>query len=632
MTLKHLLDLASLSQGLAWPWRGTRSQGAGREQESLAIDYSRMRQRFDRKLSIRVSLAILGTILLALTVVAPSWRDFSLARQNLYDIQQYRAVLDAATFVAAERGPANIVMSEDPKADGVGARRLAEFRARTDKALAQLAATPAPSIGVHTHDIPPKMLADVRDQLTVARREVDRLANVPRASLKLDEFQGAITGMFEVSNKVQQIIAWKANALIEHDMGLAAPVLMGQMLSDLRDFGGRIGSQIIAPIATGERLPLQNVIDARRSQGRLLELWQIVRGQSALYDNSALAEYRADIDRLFFGEGLDLINKLIAQGLPNGEGYSMSATQFTERFVPTMRPVEGFRSAFLAAAVEQFKQARQSALATLLTATLATSLVLAVLIGLILSIRTHIFRPLVQAHEEVIRLAEDRPATLQPRSSQSGEILNLFQAIETLHGKLQERASVTSDLRLQAETDGLTALLNRRTLERHGRLPSAFGNAGNALCLVLLDIDHFKNINDTHGHLAGDRVLVDVAELLRSVLGDTGTAARFGGEEFAILLSGDDLPGAISLARRIRIALANKPFTTPEGAPLRVTASFGVASGHRGEHAWPELIALADAALYRAKSEGRNRVRFARHAASLDLLSSPATGLRKKTK
>lgn len=552
-------------------------------------------------------MAILCTVVLALTIIVPAIRAYSLSRQNLYDIQNYRLILDAATYLSAERGPANNVMTEGGAT--VNAKRLAYIRARTDAALAELAATPAVPLGLHHDPIPPELLAQVHARLAVARTKVDHVAALPLSSPKLDAFQDAIESMFEAWDAFHAIIVWRANELIREDPHLAAPALVGQMLGDLREYGGRIASEIMAPIATGSPLPVQNVIDSRHSQGKLIQLWQLIEGQSSLFDTPFLSENRTAIEQRFFGDGLGMVNGLI-DAAGRGEGYTMSATELTDRFVPTMQPIENYRSAFLDAAVDSFVKARASALAALATAVLATSATLVLLIGLILSIKTQIFRPLLRAHEEVLRLAEDRPGTARGHAGGAGEMRTLFQAIEVLQDKLEERASVTSELRLQAETDSLTGLLNRRALVTIAQSAPATGSADQAICLILVDVDHFKAINDTYGHPTGDRVLIQAAGLLRSLLRSSDVVARFGGEEFAILISGDDLEGAVAIAEKTRLALQRETFTAADGASFKVTASFGVARGRRREDTWPELFGRADAALYRAKSEGRNCVRF----------------------
>src|SRR5207244_4113660 len=119
----------------------------------------------------------------------------------------------------------------------------------------------------------------------------------------------------------------------------------------------------------------------------------------------------------------------------------------------------------------------------------------------------------------------------------------------------------------------------------------------------MLDLDHFKAINDTYGHLIGDAVLSQLAAIIRRSIRDSDVAARYGGEEFAVIVQETDLDGAMRLAGRIRAAVAEAVFPND----LRLTVSIGVASTDDAER-FGELFELADNALYRAKREGRNRV------------------------
>jgi diguanylate cyclase (GGDEF)-like protein len=163
----------------------------------------------------------------------------------------------------------------------------------------------------------------------------------------------------------------------------------------------------------------------------------------------------------------------------------------------------------------------------------------------------------------------------------------------------------------QALVDGLTGLANRRRTEsaldeeivRASRL-------GGELTLALLDIDHFKEVNDKHGHGSGDAVLKELALVLTQSLREIDTAGRWGGDELALVLPGTDTAGGAQLCERIRQTLAGRPVPIENGAAISVTASFGVASFvHEGSR--ERLLAAADEALYRAKRGGRNRVESA---------------------
>ncbi|WP_244517178.1 sensor domain-containing diguanylate cyclase [Pseudomonas linyingensis] len=170
---------------------------------------------------------------------------------------------------------------------------------------------------------------------------------------------------------------------------------------------------------------------------------------------------------------------------------------------------------------------------------------------------------------------------------------------------LSKRILAEKELRKQATVDGLTGLLNRRSGEL--QLEKAYRAAcegGTSICVLLADVDHFKAINDTWGHPAGDVVLKDVAHLLRSSVRTTDSVARWGGEEFLIVLPYCDLPAAQKQAERIRIRVAQKH--QPQVG--QITLSIGVAQLQNHDETLAGLIDRADKALYRAKKEGRNLV------------------------
>jgi two-component system cell cycle response regulator len=164
-----------------------------------------------------------------------------------------------------------------------------------------------------------------------------------------------------------------------------------------------------------------------------------------------------------------------------------------------------------------------------------------------------------------------------------------------------------------ATTDPLTALLNRRALTE--RLTTEMERAlryDGTVALLLIDLDHFKRVNDTHGHLVGDAVLRGVAELLVQAVRTSDMVGRYGGEEFLVVLPETDDEGAASFAERVRERIAAHEFRAwDDGRALRMTASIGVATfpAARIENV-VDLFARADAALYRAKADGRDRVRL----------------------
>ncbi len=172
-------------------------------------------------------------------------------------------------------------------------------------------------------------------------------------------------------------------------------------------------------------------------------------------------------------------------------------------------------------------------------------------------------------------------------------------------------------LEQRAQIDGLTGLWNRAYFDqRLHELLAGCRRYGGPVSLVMLDIDHFKRVNDTFGHPFGDRVLECVAEVLRSGVRPSDVPCRYGGEEFAIILAQTDEAGGAELAERLRARIAESRWHKQDSSFV-VTASFGVGSSSGGEDvpmAADQIVLEADAALYRAKRTGRNRVCVARRS------------------
>jgi diguanylate cyclase len=176
--------------------------------------------------------------------------------------------------------------------------------------------------------------------------------------------------------------------------------------------------------------------------------------------------------------------------------------------------------------------------------------------------------------------------------------------------RAREVSALNESLRTRAEVDKLTGIANRQTFD--DRLATAIGDATTRrsdLGLIMLDVDHFKKFNDTHGHLTGDEVLKTVGSCLRKISDDTQFAARYGGEEFAIIVADMAARDLRALAEDIRKNIGRLRVKHTSG-DLSVTASLGVAHVNFGEDPIDatEFIRRADGCLYDAKREGRNRV------------------------
>jgi len=244
---------------------------------------------------------------------------------------------------------------------------------------------------------------------------------------------------------------------------------------------------------------------------------------------------------------------------------------------------------------------------------------LMLMIPLILYLVSLIVRPITLLEHESEKVSKRQFSRISKVKTRLMEIHRLSDSMyvmsksiqdyqQNLEQKIEERTKELEEKNTQLEklsvTDRLTEVFNRMKLDSvlEGEINRA-NRYKNPLSLIILDIDHFKRVNDTHGHQTGDSVLVEFADILRKTVRNTDTVGRWGGEEFLVICPETGLKGAISLAESIREKIEAHNFTTVG----RVTASIGVSAYSEGDRE-KDMIGRADACLYQAKAEGRNRV------------------------
>jgi diguanylate cyclase (GGDEF)-like protein len=190
--------------------------------------------------------------------------------------------------------------------------------------------------------------------------------------------------------------------------------------------------------------------------------------------------------------------------------------------------------------------------------------------------------------------------------------VQLHLRIRRLQDELRQQNHILERLSM---TDSVTGLRTRRYVTEMLSIETLRAARYRVpIAVWMADIDHFKRINDRHGHPAGDAVLRSCADLMRQILRATDVAGRYGGDEFLVLLPQTDRKGALAAAERLRASVEHATFEPVRGAPVRVTVSLGVAAVGPGVDSPVNLIEAADEALYRAKQAGRNRVAAARFA------------------
>lgn len=217
--------------------------------------------------------------------------------------------------------------------------------------------------------------------------------------------------------------------------------------------------------------------------------------------------------------------------------------------------------------------------------------------------------------ETLLELRERAHERLCDLNRQYGELVETLSRVIAAKERLElELVAANRTLEEKAKCDPLTGLSNRRVLEETlVRDLAQADRTGAHLSVVMLDVDHFKNVNDTHGHSVGDLVIRFVADVLKKSVRVADLAARYGGEEFTLILPDTDATGAVVVAERIRAAIERTRIDLSGGVSFSITVSLGTASvkGPGCQRAGRSLVEAADAALYRAKKSGRNRVETA---------------------
>ncbi|MFG6486351.1 diguanylate cyclase [Roseateles sp. BYS78W] len=559
------------------------------------------------------------------------WRHVDASELGLAAMQRAYLAMKVAETASAERGPAIPVLNDTEPPDPAKRARLTDFRHATDTALDQALAAVA-GLADPASVSARAQLEQARTELARARVEVDRVAALPHAERSAPGrrlTRAPIDQMFAVIDTVLGAVTTQSAAAEAVYPELAMPLVGARYAAELREYAGRLGSQFTTPLAT--QLPLERGDEREIAvlTGRIEQLRKLISLQARVSRASApLQAAIATMEARYFGVGLPLVRELTERG-QSGQPYGLDSAAFVGRYVPPMKSIVELRDTLFAAARDD-ATARVAAVRRdmAINATLGLA-VLCIELTVFLLIRHRVLLPLLRGTRgmNAIMDGRDLPSDHLPPVTREDEIGDMQRAVAALRDATlrrraleAEREQLIGQLRVASDTDFLTGLPNRRAFaEQAARLLAQGRRHGWPLALLVFDLDHFKRINDQHGHPAGDAVLRAVAELARCQVRQGELLARYGGEEFIILAIDCRPAEAALLAERLREALADNPVVLPGDVRLQVTASFGLACTEaRALLDLDSLYREADRALYRAKAEGRNRVCRSEPAARLD--------------
>lgn len=561
-----------------------------------------------------VTLIYVVVLSLVLVLFAEQWQGYRQAAEAQREFAVLQAALRAMANMSAERQPTFTILQESAPPTSLEIAALEKARRATDAQLDELGKTLLNS-RCRTCASLITQYDYVRTTLTDARKELDANGRADRASRNDTAIQHAFAHIVGAIPTLSSIADTSAAGVIRENADVQSYLLVARLAALLREHATLLASQFLPALISGRALTEVETFDIGRTLGKIDQLRMLI-GTSIHGLSDSLQEDFSIITQRYFGEGLSYIESLRSSASRPG-GDRIAVMPFVEHYVPLMTPIDRFRDDALARAEDTIRTSLRRHMALLAGAGLLASALTGVLFVMMWRFREKIVRPFVEARRLILAIASGDLAITIPKTGYSGEVKDLFGALSVLKQNSAERVRLEGErkrligeLRTMAETDALTGLLNRRAFTTKATaLLKDKRRAPPCVALVMLDIDYFKRINDTYGHETGDRALVMLSALCRDTLRADDIIARFGGEEFVILLCVDNLTQARELTERIRSSLYREAVTAVSGSLFHMTVSFGIAIERRADE--PELDAIlrqADALLYRAKENGRDRI------------------------
>ena len=564
--------------------------------------YKLRSEQISQRLYLSMIIIIFSLLFLSIPLIISSYQSYQKADRALTEISALRAVADLANKVSRERAPANKVMSSAPDELAANLNELHGYRKEVDLQIEQtLQILNAAGFSAQV----PSLSSNLKVTLQQGRQAVDAYAALPRSERTSTQLDDAIKQMFMAWDSCQEILKNVLLHTVAKDTSVSDSYTLLLILADLRDQAGRIASNIIASVTFAEKIPEDNLARSLQTQHQAHYLWGLIN--TIQPEQAKTPEYLAlhhQVKTQFLDQGIPIVAGLINESMQN-RAYSLTGTQLTEAMVDKFATVVNLQTYILdysvSVAQNQKKQAQQQFILTLLVA-----IICLVTAGFtMIYARNGVFKPLIKARNTIFRLAQHK-VTDSEYDELSNDPVTLLQAIKKLKRVLQQRDALEFQLRNIANTDNLTGVSNRLALDEYIKYLEKKPEKFTQTALIIFDIDDFKQVNDTFGHIVGDEVIRLVAEKLQVNVRNSDLIIRYGGDEFLVLIEQADFDDAWVVANKILKEIGNSELYIAEiNQNIQVSVSAGVAVGAAS---WMALLEKADKSLFKAKENGKNAV------------------------
>ncbi|KYQ85183.1 diguanylate cyclase [Acinetobacter sp. NRRL B-65365] len=559
-------------------------------------------EQISRRLFLCMLVIIFSISYLSIPLIINSYQEYIRTNQTLTEIISLRSLVKTANKISKERAPSNKVMSSQPQDLAENRQELLEYRKLVDMQIDR-------TIEVLKHNgfemIAEDLDTDLKTKLAQARTVVDAYADTPKHQRTSVQFDRAILSMFDVWDESREFLKWlmvQSNSKNSKMSNYFTSILI---LTDMRDQAGRVASNIMAPVTFDEKISDENRARSLQTQHQAIYLWGLI--DTIQPEQSKSPEYVRLYLRVkteFLDKGLPIISQLLDES-KNNEAYFISGTELTDQMVGKFTTVMDLQNYILNDSIEVAEDQNRRAKLQFIFTLCISSLSLLIAIFTMIYAKRRVFGPLINARNMILRLSGTSDE-LSHMTKNKEEFFSLFEAIDKLKGMLKQRDTMELQLKQIANSDVLTGVANRLALEEYIAALEAKPEGLSQTCVIAIDIDNFKFVNDQYGHIVGDQVITMIADQLKRNVRASDLIVRYGGDEFLIVLENIQIDAAKAIAESIRLGVIQENIMIPSLAKeIQVSVSIGIAIG---ANSWLALLEKADQSLLKAKAKGKNVV------------------------
>ena len=558
-------------------------------------------EQISKHLYCAMSVIILCLLFICIPLIVNSTQSYLKAVRTSDELHALQEVAILANKISKERAPANKVLSSTPEEIHQRQQELEIYRKEVDQ---QFEHTAKVLQQVGFPHLSQRLESAVRPSLEQGRLQIDSYAKIPWEQRNAQALDQAIAAMFKAWDSCRTIL--KGVVIASNTTSTSQNNFISQILflSDLRDQAGRAASTIMAYVTFDQPIPAANLTRAMQVQYRIHYLWDLIGTLQPEEDKTEeFNRLHNAVDTVFIQKGLPIVSSLVEESIQQVP-YHLTGTELTNAMVDKFATVVDLQSYLLEYSNQVAEREKSSHLQQLLWTVLLSFVSLGAAIATMIFARKSVFQPLIEARQILFTLSENGD-TKALSSNAHTKSESLFTAIQRLQQMLQQRDALEFRLKNIAHSDPLTGLANRFALEEYTRFLESHPSQFSQTCLMIIDIDHFKQVNDQYGHIIGDEVIQFVAQCLKDNVRTSDLLVRYGGDEFLVLIENIDFDNARKIADKIRSEVEGAYILSENGDQIQVSVSVGVAIG---APSWISLFTKADKALFVAKGQGRNAV------------------------